>query len=110
MSNQSAAFTKSDMIQSFLDESGAGKKKQMTPVEPNTVLKKPDPGEILVNKDQSKYQSGIEKMMHMMRWSRPHIYHATCNCTRHMTLVGRTHYDAMILIMDYCITTPERGL
>ena len=29
---------------------------------------------------------------------------------RHMTLAGRTHYNAMVCIMDYCMTTPERGL
>ena len=43
------------MIQSFLDKFGTEKKKQVTSAEPNTVLKKPEPGEILANKDQSKY-------------------------------------------------------
>ena len=38
------------MIQSFLDEFGAGKKKQVTPLEPNTVLIRQEPGEILANK------------------------------------------------------------
>ena len=27
-----------------------------------------------------------------------------------MMLAGRTYYDAMVGIMDYCMTTPERGL
>ena len=27
-----------------------------------------------------------------------------------MTLAGKTHYDAMMHIMDYCVTIPERGL
>ena len=45
------------MIQSFLDKFSAGKKKQVTPAEPNTVLKSAEPGEVLVNKDQSKYWS-----------------------------------------------------
>ena len=27
-----------------------------------------------------------------------------------MMLTGRTHYDAMVHVMDYCVTTPERGL
>ena len=98
------------MIQLFLDKFCVGKKKQVTPAEPNTVLKKPEPGEILTNKDQSKYQSGIRKMMHMMRQSRLDVYSATCDCTRHIALAGKTHYNAMICIMDYCLTTPERGL
>ena len=33
-----------------------------------------------------------------------------CNCARHMMLEGWTHYDTIIYIMDYCMTTPERGL
>ena len=65
------------MIQSFLDEFHTEKKKQVTLAEPNTVLKKPEPGEILVNKDQYQYLSRIGKMMYMIRWSRLDIYNAT---------------------------------
>ena len=45
-----------------------------------------------------------------MRWSRPDIYNTTHDCMRHMTLAGRTHYNAIVCIMDYCLITPERGL
>ena len=45
-----------------------------------------------------------------MRWSRLGIYNANSNSARHMTLAGETHYDAMTFIMDYCVTSPERGL
>ena len=45
-----------------------------------------------------------------MRWSRPDKYNPTHDCTRHMMLVGKTHYNAMMHTMDYCVTTPERGL
>ena len=83
------------LLASFWDKFGAGKKKQGPPAEPNTVLKRPEPGEILANKDQSKYQSGIEKMMHMMRWSRPDMYNLT-------------HYNATICIMDCCVTNAQR--
>ena len=46
----------------------------------------------------------------MMRWSRPDIYNATHDCTRHKTLAVRTHYDGMVHTMGNCMTTPERGL
>ena len=82
----------------------------MIPAKPNIVLKRPESGKILANKDQSKYQSRIRKMMHMMRWSRLDKCNRTCNCMRHMMLASRTHYDTMVCIMDYCVTTPERGL
>ena len=89
------------MIKSFLHEFGAGKKKQVTPAEPYIMLKKPEPGKVWVNK---------EKMMHMMRWSRLDIYNTTCYCARHMTVLEETHYNAMICIMYYFVTTSERGL
>ena len=50
----------------ILDKSGARKKKGVTPAELSTVTKRPEPGEILENKNQSKNQSGIRKMMHVM--------------------------------------------
>ena len=92
-----------------MDEFGAVEKKQVTLAEPNTVLRRPESGGILANKDQSKYQPGIGKMMHMMRWSRLDIYNATHDCARHVTLARKTHYNAMLSIMDYYVTTPERG-
>ena len=55
------------MIQSFWDEFGARRKKPVMLAEPKIVLKKPEPYEILANKEQSKYRSGFGKMMHMMR-------------------------------------------
>ena len=55
----------------------------------------------MANKDQCKYQSGIRKMMHMMRLSRLNIYSATYNGTRDMILAERTNYDAIVSIIDY---------
>ena len=95
-SEPSTKFTKPVMIQTFFGKFSAGKKRQVTPAEPNTVLKRPESGDILVNNDQSKCWLGMRKMMHMMRWSVPDIYNATCNCTRHTMLAERTHYDAMV--------------
>ena len=96
------------MIQSLLNEFNAGKKKQATLAEPNIGLKRPEPGEILASKDQSKYLSGIRKMIHIMRWSRPDIYNMTFDCVRNMTLAGRTNYNAIIYKIAYCVATPEK--
>ena len=53
----SAKVTQSVMTQSLSDKFGAGKMKQVTPAEPNTVLKRTEHSEILANKDQCKYWS-----------------------------------------------------
>ena len=66
---QSVKFTQPVMIQSFLNEFGAGKKRRVTPAEPNSSDK------TRICKNFGK--QGIGKMMHMMRWSRLDIYNAT---------------------------------
>ena len=97
-SERSPKFTQ-PVIQSSLDEFGAGKKNWITPAELNTV-KKPEPGEILAKKDKRQ----------MMRWSKLDTYNVTHDCARKMIIVGKNHYDAIMCIMDYCVTTPRRGL
>ena len=46
----------------------------------------------------------------MIRWSKPDKYNATCKCATHMMIAWKTHYDAMIHLMYYCVITPESGL
>ena len=48
-------------------------------------------------------------MMHKMRSSRQDIYNATHECARHFMLAGKTYYNAVICIMNYCVTTLGRG-
>ncbi len=48
--------------------------------------------------------------MHIMRWTRPDIYNIVSDCARHMQGTTKDHYQAMLRLMDYVITTLERGL
>ena len=57
----SAKFTQPVMIQLFLDKCSAGQKKQVTTAEPNTVLKKPEPGEILAKRTNLNTSQESEK-------------------------------------------------
>ena len=108
---RTAKFTQPVMIQSFKDEFGAGKVRRVTPAEPGTMLPKvTDESQALSAAKQAKYRSGVGKMMHMMRWSRLETYNSVRDCARHMKIAGEDHYEAMIRLMDYCISNPERGL
>ena len=49
-------------------------------------------------------------MVLMMRLSRMDTYNVTFDCARHMKLAGKTCYDAMVHIVDDCLTTPESEL
>ncbi len=60
--------------------------------------------------DQTKYCSGVCKMMQIMRWTRPDIYNSVRDCVRHMQRTTKEHYQAMLKIMNYVTASPERGL
>ena len=81
-----------------------------TPAEPGMVLMPRDEKDALSSTQQTKYQSGVGKLLHMMRWSRPDILNATRELSRHMKKAANCHMMAMYRVMRYCVATPERGL
>jgi hypothetical protein len=58
---------------------------------------------------QKKYWSGVGKLRYLTTWSRPDILNAVREVSRFLQAPTQVHYDAMIRIMDYCVSTPERG-
>ena len=60
-------------------------------------------------KQQTKYRSGIGKLLHMMRWSRPEIWNPVRDGSRHMSNSNDDHSKSMAKIMKYCVDTPKRG-
>ena len=45
----------------------------------------------------------------MMRWSRPELYNAVRDLSRYM-ITTQEHVKAMEQVMNYCLSTRERGL
>ena len=76
-------FTQPVMIQSFSDEFNIEKNKAKTPAEPGQVLLKCDEKNKMSDKDQTTYRSGVGKLLHMMRWSRPEILNAVRELSKH---------------------------
>jgi hypothetical protein len=104
-------LTQPVMLQSFTDEFNLPE----GPV-PNTPA---TPGEALVcakakncvsDAEQFKYRSGVGKLLHMMRWSRPEVLNATRELSRYMSGASMAHVKAMHRTMKYCIGTASRGL
>ena len=54
------------MIHSFLDKFGIRKKKQVTPAEPNPVLNRPEPGNILAMTNLSTGQESEKLCTYIM--------------------------------------------
>jgi hypothetical protein len=105
----SVKFTQPVLIQSYEDEFDLNKTRQVfTHAEQGKVLMKCDKGTELGGKEQTKYRSGVGKLLHMMRWSRPEIYNAVQELSRFMTTgASDAHMKAMKRVMEYCVETKD---
>jgi len=107
----SIQFTQPVLLQSFEDEFQCEEGKVMTPAEAGRNLGRCADGEVLTEEEQTRYRSGVGKLLHMMRWSRPEIYNAVQELSRFMTVGAlKFHMKAMERVMSYCLTTRDRGL
>ena len=81
------------------------------PVEPGQVLIQCELELELNSKDQTEYRSGVGKLLHLMRWSHTDIYNSVRKLSKFMTTeAAEAHKKAMLKVMSYCISTPERGI
>ena len=58
----------------------------------------------------STYRSGVGKLLHLMKWSRPEILNAVRELSKFMSGAAMAHQEAMYRVMKYCVATSERGL
>ena len=105
-------LTQPVMIQSFLDkfDTNTDGMKPRTPAIPGSILTKGDDRSNLTMKEQKKYWSGVGKLLHMMRWTRPDIMNAVRETSKFMTKGTKTHMVAMLRVMKYCVGTATDGL
>ena len=107
--DMSLKFTQPVMIQSFQDEFKLPDYEYESPAESGQVLVAVVKGQELSGSNQSIYRSGVGKLLHMMRWSRPEIWNAVRETSRRMQIASRAHLAAMLRIMKYCIMTKDDG-
>jgi hypothetical protein len=109
---RSMRITQPVLLQSYNDEFDLTAEKQnpITPAEPGQILIPCEEKDGLKDELQSQYRKGVGKMLHMMRWSRPEVLNAVRELSRFMKVASGAHYKAMIRVMKYCVSTPERGL
>jgi len=105
-------ITQPVQIQSFKDEFKLPMEKDKPKIlaEAGQVLVRPKMGEGLADEDQSVHMSGVGKLLHVMRWSRPDILNAVHELSKHMTSATQEHMKAMYRVMNYCVTTESRGI
>ncbi len=103
-------FTQPVLLQSYKDEfETAGSEKPITPGIPLKPLQlgKEPPVEAT---RRTYYRSGVGKLMHMKRWSRPEMNNAVRDLSRYNSNNSEEHIKAMHRVMRYTINTPNRGL
>ena len=104
-------ITQPVLLQSLKDEFELPEgQNPLTPAEPGSVLTKEQDAELLKPKEQTKYRSGVGKLLHMMKWSRPEIANSVRELSRFMSAATLAHMKAMTRVMKYVVSTPERGL
>jgi hypothetical protein len=107
----SCKFTQPVLVQSFTDEFEAKPQGHKTPAVPGTTLQQTTEETTLDEKKHSKYRSGVGKLLHVMRWSRPDILNSVREVSQFMgTGANQAHYLSLNWILEYCIGTPNRGL
>ena len=109
-SESGTRFTQPVMLQSFEDEFNLENVREtVTPADPGSTLPKVDEDTDVDARLQTYYRSGVGKLLHMMRWSRPDVYNAVRDLSRHMKACTGIHVKAMHRVMKYCVSTPKRG-
>ena len=102
-------ITQPVLLQSYEDEYAIEHKKPSTPAEAGTVLVKGEEGNKVDGKEHTYYRSGVGKLLHMARWSRPDIQNSVRELTRQGSCPTKAHIKAMHRAMDFCVATPKRG-
>jgi hypothetical protein len=81
-----------------------------TPAVPGTILIKGEPENHLREEEMSTYRSGVGKLLHLMKWSRPEILNSVRELSKFMSGAIEGHKQAMYRVMKYCVNTANRGL
>ena len=104
-------LTQPVLLQSFEDEFDMPDgQAPNTPAIPSTISQDVEERNRVDCREQKTFRSGVGKLSHLKRWSRPEIGNAVRELTRMTGKAGMTHMTAMKRCMKCCLGTSERGL
>jgi hypothetical protein len=109
--NRTAKMTQPVLLQSLTDEFDIGNAVSELPATAGSMLSyKQEGAKYLSQEKQREFRSGVRKLLHWTKWSRPDIKNAVRELSRGMTQATEESYKSMQRVMKYCVETPERGL
>jgi len=105
-------LTQPVLLQSFEDKFDLPKTKPLaTPAEPGKTLYSGEEEDLMDALEQTKYRSGVGKLLHLMKWSRPEVMNSVRELSRFMTAGATTaHMKALYRVMNFCVATKDHGL
>ena len=103
-------FTQPVLLQSFKDEFELPEAIFATLARAGNVLTKCALEDAFSATDQTKYRSGVGKLLHMMQWLKPHGYNAIRDLSSHMTMAAPNHNEAMLPCMKCFVDMLNCGL
>jgi hypothetical protein len=109
----SVKLTQPVLLQSYDDEFDLPKgETPNTPAIPGTALHKGRTEDAVNEKEKELFahRSGVWKLLHMMKWTRPEILNAVRELSRFMSGATQEHMKAMHRTLNCWFGTPSRGL
>lgn len=105
-------LTQPVLLQSLEDEFEIDHKGQVpkTPAPPGQVLPLVDTETIISPEEQTKFRSGVGKLIHLMKWSRPEIGYAVRELSKYMKQANAVHVKQLHRLFRHLVTTKKRGL
>jgi hypothetical protein len=104
-------FTQPVLLQSLKDEFVLKKTKTTLPTSAGTILSYKNEGvKYLSAEKQREFRSGVGKLLHLAKWSRPEIKNAVRELSRGMTKATEVANISMQQVMNYCVDTLISGL
>jgi hypothetical protein len=67
-------------------------------------------GDELNEVDQKGYQSGVGKLLYLLRWSRRDILNITRELSRNFMKANQANLKAMKKVMTFCVNTKDHGI
>jgi hypothetical protein len=97
------------LIQSFKDEFDLKLDEPIaTLAVPGSMLSKGEPDTMPFQ--QFKYRSGVGKLIHLSKWSRPEILNIIRDLSHHMSDPNVKHLQALDRFMAHMVQIPNHGL
>eukprot|EP00957_Ditylum_brightwellii_P174028 13250051-Ditylum_brightwellii.AAC.1 len=111
LKEQSMKITQPVLLQSCTHENEMDKHSNIPKMlaESGSILKKDD-GDKLNNMQHKKYRTGVGKLLHMTRWSRPEMQNSVKEYSKMTRFPTTVHNKAMKRAIQYCLRTPKQGL